>query len=69
MERLAGPELLVVSLIVLACISGVAWPAARICRRAGFSPWLGVLALIPLVNLVLLWFIALAPWPSSEPLR
>lgn len=69
MERLAVAELLVVSLIALACIAVVAWPAARICRRAGFTPWLGVIALIPLFNLALLWFMAIAPWPASEPRR
>ena len=69
MGQLAGPERLVVSLIALAGIAIVAWPAARICRRAGFSPWLGIVALIPFANLVLLWFMAIAPWPVSEPVR
>jgi hypothetical protein len=34
---------------------------------AGFSPWLGVVAIIPLASLALLWFIALADWPASKP--
>ena len=42
----------------------VAWPAGRICRRIGFSPWLGLLALIPIGNLALLWFVALSDWPG-----
>jgi hypothetical protein len=41
------------------------WPAARICRRIGFSPWLGVLAVGPVANVVLLWFVAVAQWPKS----
>ncbi|MCU1244822.1 MAG: hypothetical protein JWN02_732, partial [Acidobacteria bacterium] len=25
----------------------VIWPAARVCLKAGYSPWLGILAIIP----------------------
>lgn len=59
------PELVVLSLIV-AGLGAVAWPAARMLRRVGFSPWLGVLAVVPLANLVLLWFVAFAPWPAAD---
>ena len=41
----------------------VVWPAARICRRVGLSPWLGILAVVPIANVVLLWFVAFSPWP------
>jgi hypothetical protein len=33
----------------------VAWPASRICSRLGFSPWLGILAIVPIANVLLLW--------------
>jgi hypothetical protein len=57
---------LVIILFVVGLISlGIVWPAGRICRRLGFSPWLGVFAGIPLANLALLWFIAVAAWPVS----
>jgi predicted PurR-regulated permease PerM len=63
---LAGvPELLVI-LYIAAIALAVAWPAARICDRLGFPRWLGVLAIIPVANLALLWFVALARWPSSD---
>ena len=42
----------------------VVWPAARICRRVGLSPWLGILAVVPIANVVLLWFVAFSPWPG-----
>lgn len=59
------PELLV--LFAIACLSLiVAWPAGRICRRVGYSPWLGLLAIVPIVCLGLLWFIAFADWPSQR---
>lgn len=66
--RVEIPELLVVIAIVATALVYV-WPAARICRRLGFSRWLGVLAVIPLANLLLLWFVALAQWPRSETAR
>ena len=59
------PEALVV-LFFLAMVLVVIWPASAICRRLGFSPWLGVVAVVPVLNLVLLWFIALAPWPLRD---
>lgn len=44
----------------------IGWPAGRICRRMGFSPWLGVLAIAPLFKILLLWFVAFAQWPASK---
>ena len=62
--RIGVPELVVVCAIAAMSLV-VVWPAARICRRLGFSPWLGILSVIPIVNLLLLWFIALSEWPSA----
>jgi len=57
------PELLII--ITIACMGlVVVWPAGRICRRAGFSPWLGLLAIVPIVSVGLLWFVAFAEWPA-----
>jgi len=39
-------------------------PAWRICARAGFSGWLGLLAVVPIANLVLLYVLAFADWPA-----
>ena len=56
------PELVIV--LVVAVI--VVWPATRICAKAGYSPWLGVVIVIPLANILLLWFLALADWPARR---
>ena len=56
------PELLVV--VVAAVL--IVWPAAQVCRKAGFSPWLGIAAAIPGANIILLWFLALAEWPTRR---
>lgn len=41
-------------------------PVYRICKRAGYSGWLGLLILVPMVNLMLLYFIAFSDWPASK---
>jgi hypothetical protein len=41
-------------------------PAWRICQRTGYPGWLGVLILIPVVNLVLLYFLAFSDWPGVK---
>jgi hypothetical protein len=63
MERIGFPELIVLLAIVVSSLA-IVWPAGRICHRLGFSPWLGVLAVVPLANLVLLWYVAMAEWPG-----
>jgi hypothetical protein len=63
--QLGVPELVIVAVIALMALV-VIWPAARICERAGFSRWLGILAVIPIANVVLLWFVAMAPWPARR---
>jgi len=53
--------LLVVPLILI--------PVWTICRKAGFSGWLSLLVLFPLINLLLLYFIAFADWPALRERR
>ena len=60
------PELFVIIAIAIVSAIVVIWPASRICRRAGYSPLLGVAAIVPLANLALLWFIAFSPWRASR---
>lgn len=45
----------------------VVWPAAKICKRAGFPSWFGIAAVIPVLNVALLWYLALSPWKPSPP--
>jgi hypothetical protein len=32
--------------------------------KAGYSKWLSLLIVVPLVNVILLYFLAFAKWPS-----
>ncbi len=41
-------------------------PVWRICTKAGYSGWLSLLILVPIVNLVLLYFLAFAEWPLER---
>jgi hypothetical protein len=41
-------------------------PFWAIFRKAGFSPWLALLILIPLVNIITLYIVAFTPWRESS---
>ncbi len=41
-------------------------PAARILRKAGFSGWLCLLLLVPVVNLLMYWIFAFVRWPVED---
>ena len=63
---MTGLELTIVSAMLAGTIILIGVPASRICQRLGFSPWLGLLAVIPIVNVLLLWFVAFARSPGGE---
>lgn len=57
----AGPlELLVIFVMVGILVL----PMWRICAKAGYPGWFGLAALIPILNILLLFFLAFADWPS-----
>jgi hypothetical protein len=41
-------------------------PFWRIFRRMGLPPWLSIMASVPLVNLIVLYYVALTPWPAES---
>jgi hypothetical protein len=41
-------------------------PFWQIFKKAGFSPWLSLLTMIPLVGLVTLYYLAFARWPKNS---
>lgn len=51
-------------MLVIAIV--VVIPAWRICQRTGYPGWMGILILVPFLNLVLLYFIAFAEWPANR---
>ena len=51
-------------MLVIAIV--VVIPAWRICQRTGYPGWMGFLILIPVVNLLFLYFLAFADWPANK---
>lgn len=41
-------------------------PFWRLCTRIGFSPWLSLLIIVPLVNIAFIYFLAFAEWPTHS---
>jgi hypothetical protein len=42
-------------------------PVIRILERVGHNRWWALIAFIPLVNLVGMWWLAFGDWPSMQP--
>jgi hypothetical protein len=53
------PMIMVFGLI---CVAVIIVPFWFICKKAGFSPWLSLLNIIPMGNLVLIYILAFAEW-------
>jgi uncharacterized membrane protein YhaH (DUF805 family) len=63
---LAGVDYVIFVVAVIAVII----PTWFICKKAGFSPWLSLLNIIPVGGLVLLYVLAFAEWkvqPAPQP--
>jgi hypothetical protein len=52
------------SWLVVAAIIVV--PFWRICTKVGYSPWLSLLIVVPLVNIGFVYFLAFSEWPSQK---
>lgn len=66
--RLALAFLGILPILILIGIAILIVPAWFICKKAGFSPWLSFLCLVPSIGLlVLLYVLAFADWPSQRP--
>jgi hypothetical protein len=53
-------------IVLLVWVLLVGFPIGRILSRIGWSPWLAILAFIPLVNLIALWILATSKWPIER---
>ncbi len=63
------PEVIVITVVFFALVAFVLWPYSKIFSKAGYSGWLAALMLVPGVNLVLLFWFALADWPVLRRAR
>jgi len=69
MFQLGLPELIVISVTVIASVLGAVIPFWQISKKAGYHPTLGILSAIPLVNVVFFYFLAFAEWPVMKDAR
>lgn len=53
------------SLIMLTMAALVIVPFWFIFSKAGYSKWLSLLMVVPVVNLLALYFLAFSPWPNQ----
>lgn len=61
-RHMAMAVLAILPLIILVALAIVILPCWFICKKAGFSPWLSLLNIIPMGNLVLLYVLAFSDW-------
>jgi hypothetical protein len=61
-RKLLMTLLAILPVIVLVCYVIIIVPFWFICKKAGFSPWLSLINVIPLGNLILLYVLAFADW-------
>lgn len=59
-----------IGIFVVIGLAIVILPCWFICKKAGFSPWLALLNMVPAGNLILLYILAFADWkvvPVAPP--
>ncbi len=61
-QHIVMAAMAIMPIIILVFLAIVIIPYWFICKKAGFSPWLSLLNVIPLGNLVLIYVLAFADW-------
>ncbi len=64
MAGLGFPELIVI--VAILALALVVW--GKIFAQAGYSPWLGLTLIVPLVNLIVFIWFAFSKWPVRAEL-
>ena len=61
-RRIAMTFLAILPVVILVVYIVIIVPFWFICKKAGFSPWLSLINIIPLGNLILIYILAFAEW-------
>jgi len=63
MANIGAPELVVFALIAALILI---WPWWRIFSKAGYPGWYAFSQLVPILNLIALFYLAFARWPDHR---
>ena len=69
-HRIESILLIAVPIIIVVFYAIIIVPFWFICKKAGFSPWLSLLNLVPLGGIILMYVLAFADWnvvPVAQP--
>jgi hypothetical protein len=61
-QKMAIAMMAIMPIFILVFMAIVILPCWFICKKAGFSPWLSLLNIVPLGSLILLYVLAFAEW-------
>jgi uncharacterized RDD family membrane protein YckC len=69
-KKMAMAVLAIMPIIILVALAVVIVPFWFICKKAGFSPWLSLLNIVPFGGLILMYVLAFGEWkvvPVQQP--
>ena len=69
-KKMAMAVLAIMPIIILVALAVVIVPFWFICKKAGFSPWLSLLNIVPFGGLILMYVLAFGEWkvvPAPQP--
>jgi hypothetical protein len=61
-QKMAMAMMAIMPIFFIVIMAVVILPCWFICKKAGFSPWLSLLNIVPLGSLILLYILAFAEW-------
>ncbi len=61
-QKIAIAMMTIMPILMIIGLAIIIIPFWFICKKAGFSPWLSLLNIIPLGNLILIYVLAFADW-------
>lgn len=66
MQNIGGTEIVLILLVVLVLSIIKIIPYWKIFGKAGFTPWLSLLMIVPLADLILLYILGFSEWPTLK---
>ncbi len=69
-RKIAMAIMAIMPVVILVALAAVIVPFWFICKKAGFSPWLSLLNIVPFGGLILMYVLAFGEWkvvPVQQP--